>query len=299
MLDSRLKVFKTVVEKGSFSLAAQELHMTQSSVSQQIQSLENYYGIKLFDRLYRKIMVTQAGMTLYPYAIELERLYQESNKAMEGLKGDIAGPLSIGCSLTIGEYFMPRILVAFSLAHPLVAASMEVFNSEQITAMVIGGSVSLGFIEGHYEPMDMLIDKQFAGDNLIIIASSQYKHLLARTSLTELMGARWVLREKESGTRRIFEEFMTKQGLEPGNLNIVLEMGSTQAIKDAVKAGIGISAISRLTVESEINRGELIEIPLQEGAIRRKFTIIYHKDRFQTRAVESFVSYVMENCKRP
>ncbi|MDD4601298.1 MAG: LysR substrate-binding domain-containing protein [Negativicutes bacterium] len=298
MLDVQLKVFKIVVDKGSFSLAANELHMTQSSVSQQIQSLENYYDIKLFDRMHRKIMVTQAGMALYPYAVELERLYQESSKAIQGLKADIAGKLSIGCSLTIGEYFMPRILVAFSLAHPLVEASMDVFNTEQITAMAVDGRISLGFIEGHYEPLDALIDTKFAGDELVVIASPQHKHLMTRMSLVELMGARWVMREKDSGTRKIFEEFVTQHGLDPSQLKVVLEMGSTQAVKEAVKSGIGITAISRLTVENEIHSGELITIPLQEGDIPRKFTMIYHKERFQTHAVERFMSYVMENTKK-
>lgn len=297
MLDVQLKVFKTVVEKGSFSLAAQELHMTQSSVSQQIQSLESYYDIKLFDRMYRKIMVTQAGMALYPYAAELERLYQESNKAIQGLKADIAGRLNIGCSLTIGEYFMPRILVSFSLEHPLVEASMDVFNTEQITAMVVGGAINLGFIEGHYEPLDMLADTKFGGDELIVIASPQYKHLLHRMSLAELKGARWVMREKDSGTRKIFEEFITKHDIDPSKLNVVLEMGSTQAVKEAVKSGIGITAISKLTVESELQRGELIAIPLQEGIIPRKFTMIYHKERFKTHAAEKFMSYVMEKTR--
>ncbi|MGI6091885.1 MAG: LysR family transcriptional regulator [Veillonellaceae bacterium] len=297
MLDVQLKVFKTVVEKGSFSLAAQELHMTQSSVSQQIQSLESYYDIKLFDRMYRKIMVTQAGMALYPYAIELERLYQESNKAMQGLKADIMGQLNIGCSLTIGEYYMPRILASFSLEHPLVEASMDVFNTEQITAMVVGGSINLGFIEGHYEPLDMLVDTKFGGDELIVIASPQYKHLLNRMSLAEFKSVRWVMREKDSGTRKIFEEFITMHGIDPSKLNVVLEMGSTQAVKEAVKLGIGITAISALTVESELQRGELIAIPLQEGVIPRKFTMIYHKERFRTHAVEKFMAYVMEKTR--
>lgn len=294
MLDIQIKVFKTVIEKGGFSLAAQELHMTQSSVSQQIQALEAYYGMKLFDRMYRKIIVTQAGAALYPYAIELERLYQEADKTMQALKADIAGQLRIGCSMTIGEYFMPSILVSFSRMHPLVATSMDVGNSEQITSMVIGGHISLGFIEGHYEPMDMLIDRQFAGDQLIVIAPIDSKLSLKPMSLTELMNARWVMREKDSGTRIIFEEYLSARGLDPQKLNVVLEMGSTQAVKEAVKAGMGIAAISRLTVENAIKYGELSVIPLEEGVIERKFTMVYCKERFQTRAVEKFISYVME-----
>jgi len=296
MLDIQLKIFKTVVETGGFSLAAQELHMTQSSVSQQIHTLETHYGMKLFDRMYRKIIVTQAGAALYPYAIELERLYQETNKTMQALKEDIAGQLRIGCSMTIGEYFMPSILVSFSRMHPLVASTMDVANTEQITSMVIGGSISLGFIEGHYEQMDMLADKQFAGDQLIVIAPMDSKLSLKPMSLAELMNARWVMREKDSGTRIIFEEYLSSRGLDPQKLNVVLEMGSTQAVKAAVKAGMGIAAISRLTVENAIKYGELSVIPLEEGVIERKFTMLYRKERFQTCAVEEFISYVMEKA---
>ena len=294
MLDLQIKIFKTVVEKGGFSLAAQELHMTQSSVSQQIQALEAYFGMKLFDRMYRKIIVTQAGAALYPYAIELERLYQDADKTMQALKEDIAGQLRIGCSMTIGEYVMPSILVSFSRMHPLVSISMDVANTEQITSMVIGGSISLGFIEGHYEKMDMLTDKQFAGDQLIVIAPIDSKLSLKPMSLAELMNARWVTREKDSGTRIIFEEYLAARGLDPQKLNVVLEMGSTQAVKEAVKAGMGIAAISGLTVENAIKYGELSVIPLEEGVIERKFTMLYCKDRFQTCAVEKFISYVME-----
>lgn len=294
MLDTQLQIFKTIVEKGTFSLAARELHMTQSSVSQQIQYLENYYGVKLFDRMYHKIMLTQAGKELYPYTIELERLYQESAKTMQTLKSDITGQLKIGCSMTVGEYFMPDILVNFCRMYPQVEASMDISNSEQITAMVIDGSVSLGFIEGRYEPMDMLVHKQFAGDQLIIVASNDYPMPVGVRSLADLSGERWVLREKDSGTRRIFEEYASKHEVDPNKLNVVLEMGSTQAVKAGVKAGMGIAAISRLTVEQEIRRGELKVIPLKEGVIERKYTMVYHKERFQTRAVEMFISHVME-----
>lgn len=298
MLDIQMKIFKTVVEKGGFSLAAQALHMTQSSVSQQIQSLEAYYGMKLFDRMYRKIMVTQAGAALYPYAIELERLYQEANKTMQGFKLDVTGKLRIGCSMTIGEYFMPGILVSFSQRHPLVSTSMDVSNTEQITSMVMGGSISLGFIEGHYEPIDMLVDIPFAGDELIVIAPIKSKLSLHTMSLAELMKARWVMREKDSGTRIIFQQYLSAHGLDPNKLNVVLEMGSTQAVKESVKAGMGIAAISRLAVENAIKYGELSVIPLEEGAIERKFTMLYCKERFQTCAVEKFISYVMERNHR-
>lgn len=294
MLDTQLKIFKTVVEKGGFSLAAQELHMTQSSVSQQIQCLESHYGMKLFDRMYHKIKVTQAGVALYPYALELERLYQKTNKTMQALKADITGQLQIGCSMTVGEYYMPEILGSFSRMHPLVLISMEVANTEQITSMVIGGSVSLGFIEGHYEQMDMLVDRQFAGDQLVVIAPIDSKMAIKPMSLAELMNARWIMREKDSGTRRIFEEFLISRGLDPKKLNICAEMGSTQAVMEAVKREMGIAAISRLAIQNAIKHCELSVIPLEEGGIERTFTMIYCKDRFQTCAVEKFISYFIE-----
>ena len=292
MLDTQLQVFKCVVDKGSFSLAAQELYMTQSSISQQIHALECHYGVKLFDRLHRRIVITEAGRALYPYAVELERLYQDADKKLRGLMDVISGRLAIGASLTIGEYLLPENLVQFSQLYPLVNISMTIENTEKIISKVMDGNLSLGFVEGLYEPVAALADYCFSGDQLVIIASPDYAAAGHCVPLADILRERWVLRETDSGTRRVFEQFVQQHGSHVPDLNITMELSSTEAIKNAVKAGIGLGVMSCLAVANEVKRGELAIIDLQEGAIKRNFTMLCHRDKFQTLAVEKFSAFI-------
>ena len=162
MLDVQLQIFKTVVEKKSFSLAAQELHMTQSSVSQHIQALEIYFGAKLFDRLHRRICLTEAGSALYPYAVSLERLYQEARDTMSGQLDLVTGRLSIAASMTIGEYLLPKILVQFNQLYPKVSIAMEIENTERVIGKTVEGAADVGFVEGLYKPVSDLEASVFA-----------------------------------------------------------------------------------------------------------------------------------------
>lgn len=298
MVDIQLRIFKAVVEKNSFSRAAQELHMTQSSVSQQIQNLETHYGVKLFDRLHRKIELTQAGSALYPYAVEIERLYDQARKTMQGILQVISGRLHIGASLTVGEYLMPEILVSFSMLYPQVDIAMDIYNTEQITTMVVNGDINLGFVEGPYEAPEAIIAKNCGGDELVVIAPASCKRLKGGFhKLSELLPERWVMREKNSGTRQVFEQYVAANGFEISSINVVMELGSTQAIKEAVKAGLGIAAISKLSVADEIRHGELAVIALAEGSLERKFTMLRHREKFQTSAVERFSQFVLEKTE--
>lgn len=296
MLDIQLKIFKTVVDKNSFSKAALELSMTQSAVSHQISNLENHYGVKLFDRLHRRIVMTEAGAALYPLAVEMERLCQEAEKTMQGLMGEISGRLYIGASLTIGEYLMPEMLIAFKQRYPKVDITMEIFNTEQITAMVADGQIHIGFVEGPYPEADVLCALPCGGDYLVIVAPPNWK-LSSQPRLEDMLNEKWVLREPASGTRRVFEQFLTAQGYDPSALNVVMELGSTQAVKEAVKAGLGLSALSHLTIVDEVERGGIKIVPSAEGTIKRAFTMIYHRERFWTSAVETFRSFVISNSQ--
>ncbi|EAX48998.1 transcriptional regulator, LysR family [Thermosinus carboxydivorans Nor1] len=296
MLDLQLLVFKTVVEKNSISLAAQELHMTQSAVSQHIQNLETHFGVKLFDRLHRRIAITAAGEALYPYAVELETLYQRAQKAIQTLTDDVSGRLRIGASLTIGEYIMPKVLVMFRQLYPNVDMTMEIYNSEQITAMVIDGVLDVGFIEGPFQLSGNICAVPCGGDELAVIAPPSHPLACGEPcALGALLSQRWVMRERTSGTRRFFELFVEKAGYALDRLNVVMELGSTQAIKEAVKAGFGIAAISILAVSDEVERGEMRPIVLQEGPVRRDFTMIYNAEKFCTLAVEKFLAFVPQH----
>ncbi|MBM7866525.1 LysR family transcriptional regulator [Heliobacterium gestii] len=298
MLDTQLSIFKTVVDKGSISLAAQELHMTQSAVSQQILNLEAHFAVKLFDRLHRRLLITTAGKTLYPFALELERLYGRAGKAMQGLTQDIRGHLRVGASLTVGEYLLPKLLVLFRQTHPKVRLAMDVSNSEQITAMVTRGQLDLGFIESPDELPGTLIQLPCGGDELVIIAPPDIEHR-APLSLAELLRLRWVLREPMSGTRRFFEQFLQSHGVRPADLQVVMELGSTQAIKESVKAGLGFSVLSRLAVVDDVAQHHLTILPLAEGTIARTFTLFYHREKFATLAAEHFLDFIRHRLDAP
>lgn len=301
MLDVQLKVFQTIVEQNGFSKAAEVLHMTQSSVSQQIQHLEDYYGVKLFDRLYRRILPTPAGEALYPYAVQMDRLYQEAEKKLQEFSGDISGRLHLGASLTIGEYVLPDILVDFQRQYTKVDIAMEVCNTEEVLEKVREGMLNLGFVEGPFVPSEHLISRHCGGDQLVVIASADIYQEGKTYELGEILQEKWVIREPTSGTRRVFEGFLQTHAYEPSSLRIVMELGSTQAIKKAVGAGMGISVVSRLAVEEELKQGILTELPLAEGEITRPFSLVYHKDKFRTYTVETFQTFAFRrlNLQQP
>jgi LysR family transcriptional regulator, transcriptional activator of the cysJI operon len=298
MLDIQLQIFKTVVEKESFSLAAQELHMTQSSVSQQIRALETYFGAKLFDRLHRRIFVTEAGNALYPYAVSLERLYQEARDTMSGQRELVTGHLSVSASLTIGEYLLPKLLVQFNTLYPQVHIEMSIENTERVIGKIVDGTAGVGFVEGLYKPVPTLEETCCRGDDLVIIApASSATTSCAPVPLVGLINEKWVLREPDSGTRRVFENFLAKNGCIPSTLNVIMELSSTEAIKNAVMAGVGLGVMSRLAVLNELKRGELKVTTLREGTIDRRFRMLRNKGKFQTKAVEKFCAFFLEQIQ--
>lgn len=295
VIDIRLQTFKAVADKKSFSQAALDLHMTQSTVSQHIQNLESQCGVKLFDRLHRRITLTSAGELLYPYAAEIEQLYQAADKAMAEASGQVNGRLHIGASLTIGEYLMPEILIAFRRLFTNVDIVMEIFNTAQIASLVSEGKVDIGFIEGPTDISPVVNTILCSGDELVIIAPPSLESAdHTPLSIEQILDSSWVMREKTSGTRRTFESYLTSWGYDPSTLDVVMELGSTQAVKEAVKAGLGVAAISHLAVWKDIARGELSILQPVEGPMRRKFTMLYHQDKFRSGCVEKFIDFISE-----
>lgn len=295
MFDTRLYIFKAVADRKSFSLAAQDLYMTQSAVSQYIGALEAYYGLRLFNRLHRRISLTEAGEKLYSYVVEIEKLYQEAEKAMRSLAGSVSGRLHIGASLTIGEYLLPEVLAKFNQSFPSVDIAMDIFNTEQITNMVLEGQVDAGFIEGALELPPSLDGQVCGGDELVIIAPKTGTPYDGPVTIEKLLEQRWIVRESTSGTRTSFEAFLSKYAYDPTALNIGMELGSTQAIKEAVKSGLGIAPISSLAVANEVERGEFRILSLIEGPVSRSFTLITNRNKVRTYTTEKFLEFVLQH----
>jgi len=294
MLDTRLYIFKAVADQKSFTLAAQHLYMTQSAVSHYIAGLESHYGLKLFDRMHRKIALTMAGEKLYGYAAEIEKLCQEAEKEMRGLASSVSGRLHIGASLTIGEYVLPELLARFNQLYPSVDITMDIFNSDQIAHKVMEGKVDAGFIEGKLDLAGTIDYHEFGGDELVIIAPGTGAAPDGMLTIEMLLDQRWIMREGTSGTRTSFESFLRIHGVEPSALNVGMELGSTQAVKEAVKVGLGIAPISSLAVAEEVSRGEFHVLPLVEGPMKRSFSVITNPEKFQTYTTEKFLNFVFQ-----
>lgn len=292
MLNDSIRVFLTVVEKKSFSKAAKALFLTQPAVSFQIQMLEEYYGTRLFDRVSRNIILTEAGHLLLKYANEMSRLQAELEKEMQDLTGSIKGKLKIGASTTIGEYIAPYILGAFKKMYPEVELSLEVSNSEDIEAAIHDTALDIGLVEGPPIGKD-LESLPFLQDQLVLITSKDHPWSnLDSISVFELDKYPFISREKGSGTRMEMEQHLKKAGFSANNLNVIMELGSNSAIKAAVESGLGVAMISRWAVQDSVRAGVLAQVRLKEDEFERTFRIIYHKKKFRTQASEEFLRFL-------
>ncbi|MDK2823934.1 MAG: LysR family transcriptional regulator, transcriptional activator of the cysJI operon [Clostridia bacterium] len=292
MLNDSIRVFLAVAEKRNFSKAAKSLFLTQPAVSFQIQMLEQYYGTVLFDRVNRNITLTAAGELLLKYAQQMSNLQAELEKEMQELTGTIKGRLLIGASTTIGEYILPYLVGSFKKEFPEVDVSLEVANTEEIEKHILDTSLDVGLVEGPVNGRDLVIEK-FLDDELVLITPVDHPWVKnKKISVFELSKYPFITREKGSGTRQIMESALKKAGFDPHNLNIIMELGSTTAIKAAVSNGLGVSIISKWAAKEMVKLNKLATITINETEFERQFTVIYHEKKFRTQAVHEFLNYL-------
>jgi len=292
VLNDSIRVFLTVVDKKSFSKAAKALFLTQPAVSFQIQMLEEYYGTRLFDRVSRNITLTEAGHLLLKYANQMSKLQSELEREMQELTGTAKGRLLIGASTTIGEYIVPYLLGAFKKKYPEVELSLEVGNTEDIETKIHDTSLDIGLVEGPISTKD--IEREvFLKDQMVLIVSHDHPWAkLEKVSVFELDKYPYISREKGSGTRNETEQHLKKAGFSANNLNVIMELGSTSAIKAAVESGLGISIISRWAAKEKVKLGQLAQLGFKEDNFEREFSIIYHKKKFRTQAADEFLRFI-------
>lgn len=293
---SQLHIFKTVADKKSFSGAAQALFISQPAVSMHIKSLEDHFGTRLFDRNTQQVTITEAGRILYEYVEKILSLQDEAEKDISALTGCIRGTLSVGASFTVGEYVIPQVLGSFKKQHPQVRALLKVTNTEQIVKLVLKQALDLGLVESRVDNFE-LIAKPFMKDELIVLLPVD--HPLAGKKfilIDELVALPFILREQGSGTRKITEDRLKEAGINLSALNVVMELGSTEAVKEAVEAGFGATIISKWAVQKELKLGTLVSVKVKEVSLVRKFYVIYNKNKFQTSVVKEFISFLSLFC---
>lgn len=297
MADRRLQVFHTVARQRSFTKAAEVLCMTQPAVTFQVKQLEEQFNARLFDRSHGRVALTAAGEVVFDYAERILKLSRELEARMSELTGAISGPLMIGASLTNGEFILPQVIGEFRALHPQVQIHLTVGNSETIENRVAEHSLDLGFIESPSH-LASLESQPICEDELVVICAPK-SELSRNRKLTpqQLAGVPYVSREAGSGTREFADRYLRKHGIATENLNIVMELGSTVAIKSIVETGLGYSIVSRATIPKELRLGTLLAIPLEPRLIRI-LSWVCLKEQFRTRRLHAFVDFATSQMKQ-
>jgi len=298
MADRRLQVFHTVAKQLSFTKAAELLYMTQPAVTFQVKQLEEHFNTRLFERGHSKITLTPAGEVAFEYAERILNLTGEMETRLGELTGQVSGTLLVGASTTIAEYMLPRLLGDFKAQYPHVHARLMVANSETIELKVADHALDVGLIESpSHHPQ--LTSHVCCEDDLVAICSP--KHQVAEyASITpaQLAELPYVSRESGSGTREVVDDYFRQNGVQPEDLHITMELGSREAIKGAVEAGLGIAIVSRATILKEVKLGDLIAVSLNPRLIR-PLSLVYAKEKFRSRLLQTFLDCVVSTLKEP
>jgi len=296
MADRRLQVFHAVAKQMSFTKAAEVLFMTQPAVTFQIKQLEEHYNTRLFERGHGKIALTPAGDMVLDYAERILALSAELETRLKEITGRIAGPLLIGASTTIAEFMLPRVLGEFKARYPEVQARLFVANSETIENRVAEHTLDIGLIEAPSH-LPALLTEACCEDELQVILSP--KHPLAarkQVAAKELLAYPYISREAGSGTREFTDMYFRKSGISPEDLHVEMELGSPEALKGVVAAGMGFAILSRVAVIKEKKLGELVSLPLAPKLIRT-LSLVYPKERFRSRLVNAFIDFAKGKLK--
>ncbi|MFJ7940644.1 LysR family transcriptional regulator [Peribacillus sp. NPDC096622] len=286
-----LKMFCLVVDEGSISQAARLSFLSQPAVTRQIHQLENYYNTLLFDREEGRLRVTEAGKLLYPFAKAIVNDFNHSKEVIQQSTGKYNANLIVGASLTIGEYLLPSLLGRFKKQQPEIKVTLTIKNTPRVLEDLSNDVIDLALVEGLVENTDFIVDK-FAEDELILVCPSDHPWKDRKEiQLEELGNERMIWRESISGTRLIVENMLREHEVLE-KIESYMEIGSTQAIKSAVEAGLGISILPRLTVARELEQGFLREVDISRIDMTRNLWLVRKNKRFNKIGVSKFVDFL-------
>ena len=295
MADRRLQVFHTVARLLSFTKAAESLHMTQPAVTFQVRQLEEYFNTRLFDRTHNRISLTAAGERVYEYAAQIFDLYAKMDNAVRDMTGEISGVLIIGASTTIAEYMLPALLGDFNKKYPDVNVHLKVSNSDGIVSMVENNDIDLGVVEAPVMNKNLVVEN-CRNDRLVAVVHPA--HELAgkkKVMVQDLVTQPYISREEGSGTREVIEEYIAVTGMKPADLSVTMELGSPEAIKGAVEAGMGVSIVSEVTIHKELQLGTLVSLEL-DPPLERPFSFVHQKQKFRQRAMDELLEFARAYC---
>jgi len=289
----QLQVFLAVWENRSFSRAAHEVYLTQPTVSGHIRVLEETLGVRLFDRSGKDITPTKAGEVLYPFARQILRLNLQAEREIVMFLGQEKGSLDLGGSNIPGQYILPGLVGRFKSERPNIRVILRISDTAAIVAAVANGELELGIVGAVIQKKGLSFEPCFNDDMVLIVPPGHRLADCRQASIEDLASEPFVLREKGSGTRLAMERALQAAKLQLSDLQIVAEMGSTEAIRQAVRAGLGCSIISLRAVTDDLEHG-LLHAPVLEGVqLSRQFYLIWHNQRTLSPIALAFRSFLL------
>ena len=279
----QLEVFAEVLKSGSTTQASQRLALSQSAVSAALTDLEGQLGVQLFDRVGKRLVVNEHGRLLYPRALaaleqasEIEQLFREAN-----------GAIRVFASSTIGNYILPEVIAHYRRDFPELPLELSVGNSQDVITAVADFRVDIGLIEGPCHAAE-IIAEPWLEDELVVFAPPSSPLLQREVTLEALAAAPWILRERGSGTREIVDYLLLSH---LPQFQLGMELGNSEAIKHAVRHGLGISCLSRRVIAEQLETGTLMEVPLPLPRLVRTLWRIHHRQKHLSSALTRFIRY--------
>lgn len=290
MADKRLQVFHTVAKLLSFTKAAEVLQMTQPAVTFQIRQLEETFNVRLFDRSHNKIDLTEAGRRMFEYSEKLFDLYREMESAIREVTGNVSGSLRIGATVAIGDYVLPKLLVGFKQNFPNVNIQLKLGTTSNIAAMVENSTVDIAIIDTKLDNK-MIGTDNITYDQMVVVCGPN--HEIAQNQqvgVEELCQQQLILLEQGSGIHTDFSNYLTEKGFSYDKLNILMELGSIEAIKNAVESGLGVSVLPRSALLKELEWNSLKAIDLVPS-FTNTLSFVYKKQKFPELNIQEMIDF--------
>jgi len=293
----QLHIFCRVVECKSFSKAAEAVHLSQPTVSSHVKDLEEHFGCLLIDRLSKQASPTQAGRLLHGYARRMLALREEAETALAQHQGKVQGHLIIGGSTIPGGYLLPRMIGTFKVQYPHIRPSLIIGDTQRVITGVADGAIELGVVGAESREKSILQERLIEDQMRLIVPAHHPWGRLKKVSLNGLLDEPFIVRERGSGTLKSIQESLSQQGRSVEELNIVAEMGSTEAVRQGIKDGIGVSILSTLAVAEDLKSGALKALSVEGLNLTRGLYITRHRQRSLSPLASAFLEFLKKHLQ--
>lgn len=287
-----LEVFIAAAEFENFSAAARKLHLSQPAISFQIQALEQRLNVQLFQRTGRRIALTEAGRDLLPMAREMVSLSTRIEETMCAQQGVVKGQVTIGCSTSPGKYVLPHLIGAFRKHYPGVQFCVEVMNRQTVEQKLLDKQIHIGVMGLCSKTREIECWNLFADDLVLIVAAQHPWARRDKVEPGELGQADWVLREGGAATRELVNAYLAEFGVLDEDFRVAMELGSPEAVEEAVAAGHGVSIVSRIAVRRGLEMGTIKHVPVEGMSVQRQIYMARNRTRTCTCAQLRFREFV-------